>query len=168
MADFLAHIKQAKRNLSTLNQLNLNAIDNWDWQVTIAYYVGVHLMNAHIAKKGNLHYKTHEKVKNALFDDLSPCKIPEEIYTSYVKLENLSRRARYLCHEDKKGDANHAFFTFDKHLKKALIQLNQLMLFFEKEHDVQFDTVDIDCIEIKNLSLFYFPYKQKVNQTQSL
>lgn len=168
MADFQSHINQAKRNLSTLYQLNQNTTDSWDWQVTIAYYVGVHLMNAHIAKKGNLHYKTHEKVKIALFDDMSPCKIPEDIYISYVKLENLSRRARYLCHEDKRGDHDHAFFTFDKHFKKALIQLNQLMIFFEKEQDIQFSIIDIDCIEIKSLSLFYFPYKQNTNQFQSL
>lgn len=112
--------------------------------------------------------KTHEKVKIALFDDMSPCKIPEEIYTSYVKLENLSRRARYLCHEDKNGDHDHAFFTFDKHFKKALIQLNQLMIFFKKEQDIQFNITDIDCIEIKSLSLFYFPYKQNTNQFQPL
>ena len=169
MADFQAHINQAKRNLSVLHQVNQNTANNsWDWQVTIAYYVAVHLMNAHIAKKGNLHYKTHEKVKIALFDERSTCKIPDDIYTAYVKLENLSRRARYLCHEDRKGDNEHAFFTYDKHLKKALVQLNGLMLFFEKEHHVQFDKIDIDCIEIKGLSLLYFPYKLKVSQPEIL
>jgi hypothetical protein len=164
MADYQAHINQAKKNLVILSSISQRVDQSWDWQVTCAYYVAVHLMNAHIAKSANLHYKTHEKVKNALYDSLSPCKIPDDIYTSYVKLENLSRRARYLCHDDPETavDAAHAFFTYDKHLKKAIIQLDKLLNYFSNLYNENLGSTEINCIEIKSLSLSNFKYKQVV------
>jgi len=88
MADFQSHITQAKRNLKFLEQTNTSSNGAWDWQVTIAYYTAVHIVNAHLAKGANLHYTTHEKVKNALFKPLSPVKIDQNIYLAYHKLED--------------------------------------------------------------------------------
>ena len=87
MADYQAHINQAKKNLTILSGISKQIDKSWDWQVTCCYYVAVHLMNSHIAKTANLHYKTHEKVKTALYDPMSTCKIPDDTYAAYIKLE---------------------------------------------------------------------------------
>ncbi len=159
MADYQAHVKQAKKNLYLISGINQHLKESWDWQVTIAYYAAVHLMNAHLAKKANLHYKTHVDVKNALFMTLSTCKIPEDIYTSFVKLENYSRRSRYLCHEDiEKTDEAKEYLTYDKHLKKCLGYLDKILTFFNSEYQEDFDKQNIDCIELKNVNLRYFQY----------
>lgn len=164
MADYQAHINHAKKNLTILSGISQRIDQSWDWQVTCGYYVAVHLMNARIAKSANLHYKTHEKVKIALYDTLSSCKIPDDIYTAYVKLENLSRRARYLCHDDPAAstDDAHAFFTYDKHLKKAIVQLDKLLNYFHDIYKENFGVTEINCIEIKNLAFTNFKYKQVV------
>ena len=161
MADYQAHINQAKRNLIIFSNLSKKVPDSWDWQVTSCYYVAVHLMNAHLAKTANLHYKTHDKVKLALYDTMSTCKIPDEIYTAYVKLENLSRRARYLCHDDPKllMDSDKPFFTYDKHVKKAINQLDRLLLFYSSKYSENFGITEVDCIEIKNIIFVNFTYK---------
>jgi hypothetical protein len=161
MADFQAHITQAKKNLAILSEINLKISNSWDWQVTCAYYCAVHIMNARLAKTFNLHYKTHVDVKKALYNSASPCKISDDVYTAYAILENYSRRARYLCHEQAgQTDGTIAYLTFDKHLKKTLKNLDLILVYFASKYGIAFIKVSIDCIEIKNLSLSYFVYKQ--------
>ena len=160
MADLQSHIKQAKKNLATLSETSQKIKDSWDWQVTMAYYAAVHLMNGHLAAKVNLHYKTHKDVKIALFDERLSCKIPDDVYYAYVSLENLSRRSRYLCHEDSTIDNAREFKTFDKHLKKALHNLDIILDYFTSEHKVVFEKLPIDCLEIKSGSSSHFFYKQ--------
>ena len=161
MAGFDDHIRQAKSNISVLSEFNQKIENGWDWQVTIAYYVAVHLMNAHLAQKANLHYKTHESVKNALYSPTSVAKIPDDIYTAYVKLEGLSRRSRYLCHEDNPAQPHLPFLTYDKHLKKALKNLDKVVGFIAKEYKVSFNKANIDCIEIKDEQFSFFQYKKR-------
>ena len=158
MAEFQAHVNQALRNLTTLSKINKFIEDSWDWQVTTSYYVGVHIMNAHIAKTANLHYNTHDKVKNALYNQLSPAKIDQNIYLDYGKLENLSRRARYLCSDTNTTQSTVAHLTHDVHLKRALQKLDTIMEYMAKLHSITFPITDIDCIEIKSLTLKYFKY----------
>ena len=162
MATFDEHINQAKKNLQFLASINKLSNDNWDWQVTVSYYVAVHLANAHLAKSANLHYRTHEKVKEALFNQLSPAKVPENVYTSYVKLENNSRRSRYLCHEDAGKDNTSAFFTFDKHFLKSLKHLDVLIRYIRDIYDIEITPVEIDCIELRDQKLTFFVYKQSL------
>ncbi len=64
MASFQDHISQAKCNLRFLGSVNNQIKNTWDWQVTVAFYVAVHMINARIADKANLHYRSHEAVKN--------------------------------------------------------------------------------------------------------
>jgi hypothetical protein len=158
MAEFQAHINQAKRNLAILEQTNKFIDDSWDWQVTKAYYVAVHLMNAHLAKTANLHYNTHDKVKNALYNQLSPAKIDQNIYLDYGKLENLSRRARYLCNENSATQPSVAFLTHDVHLKRALEKLDAIMVYMANLHSLTFTIINIDCIELMSSNLTYFKY----------
>jgi len=165
MADYQSHFNQAKKNLAFLSEINQKISDNWNWQVTACYYVAVHLVNGHLAKVANMHYSSHERVKNALFNDLSPAKIDEQAFLAYVKLENLSRRARYLCKDtdskdDKVKEPEKTFLTHDVHLKKALIKLDLLMGYFATKYGETFDLYNMDCLEIKGISLKYFQYHQ--------
>lgn len=150
MASFEEHIHQAQKNLSFLAVTNLNSRLSWDWQITICYYVCVHIVNAHIAKTADLHYRTHEAVKNVLnpHNQTSVCKIPEEVYLSYAKLEALSRRARYLCNDDKSNYSQNAQFTYDKHFAKAIRHLDKIMNYFSGLHGCVFDKQKISCPEL--------------------
>ena len=168
MAEFQAHINQAKRNLAILEKTNKFIDDSWDWQVTKAYYVAVHLMNAHLAQTANLHYNTHDKVKNALYNQLSPAKIDPKIYLDYGKLENLSRRARYLCNENPATQPAMAFLTHDIHLKRALEKLDSIMVYMANLHSLTFPAINIDCIELKSSNLIYFKYIQYRTATEQL
>ena len=147
MAAFEDHIQQAKKNLSFLVLTNLNSQSYWDWQITISFYVCVHIVNAHIAKTADLHYRTHEAVKNALnpYNELSLCKIPEDVYLSYAKIEALSRRARYLCSDDKNNTSDQAQFTYDRHFAKTIRHLDKVMEYFGNYYKFKFDKSKISC-----------------------
>lgn len=159
MASFEEHINQSKSNLKFLVETNLKSNSYWDWQVTVAFYTALHVVNAHMAKAAGLHYRTHEDVKNALnpFNQLSITKVAEPIYLCYVKLEGLSRRARYLCHEDHTNQAITAHISYDKHLAKAVRKLDELLDFFIKQYGLKYDTPIVSCPELspkENLKIF--------------
>lgn len=149
MASFEEHIQQAKKNLSFLAATNLNSQSYWDWQVTVCFYVSVHLVNAHIAQVANLHYRTHEDTKNAInpYSQLSTCKVPEDIYLSYGKLENLSRRSRYMCSETR-DSSNEAKRTGAKHLARAIRHLDKLIEYFKDLYSIEFIKCKIVCPEL--------------------
>lgn len=167
MANFDEHIDQAKSNLDFLQSVNSFANGNWSWQVTVAFYVGVHLVNAHIAKIENQHYRSHEKVNDALnpFNNLSTS-FGENEYTAYMILQNLSRRARYLCHHDgdKVGGNEKAQFTYDVHFTRAIHQLDIIMAFMSDNHGVKFKKIQLDCIGIKGKTHKYFTYNSNASQ----
>lgn len=159
MASFDEHIAQAKRNLLFLRQINGQCNDHWDWQVTTCFYVAVHLANAHIAMKSNMHYRSHSDVKYALNPEnvLSVTKFEEEQYKAYVKLMNLSRRARYLCHDNPSTDVGErSFMTYDVHLNKALKNLDVLLVYFKAQYGIEFESLPIKCVEVKHGSMVYF------------
>ncbi|GAA0874001.1 hypothetical protein GCM10009118_04090 [Wandonia haliotis] len=159
MASFEEHIAQAKRNLAFLKQINEQCNDHWDWQVTTCFYVAVHLANAHIAKMSNMHYRSHSDVKFALNPEnkLSITKFNEEQYKAYVKLMNLSRRARYLCHENPETiDGEKSFMTYDVHMNKALKNLDILLVYFKSQYNIEFESLPVKCLEVKNGSMVYF------------
>jgi hypothetical protein len=127
LASFDGHILQAKNNLVFLLAVNRVNNKNWDWQVTIAYYIGVHIVNAHIIGTTNMHYRAHHEVKNSLFNDPS---IPEDIYLAYARLEGLSRRARYLISENTNDHSQSDFFTYDVHFAKSIKNLDKIIHHF--------------------------------------
>ena len=88
MANFSEHISQAKRNLTFLKSINALENNNWDWQVTAAFYSAVHLINAHLATKADLHYRSHKKVDDAInpYSPLSLTKLNEKEFLAYKKL----------------------------------------------------------------------------------
>ena len=152
MATFNNHIEQAKRNLAFLQEVNSTNTKNWDWQITIAFYSAVHTVNAHLATVGNLHYRTHADVKNALnpHNSTALCKIPEEVYLAYTKLEGLSRRVRYLCHDQPSNHSSDQFLTYDKHFAKAIKNLDILLDFFNRLYNLNIGSIGIKCLELNN------------------
>lgn len=152
MASFEDHISQAKRNLYFLQEVNSKINDSIDWQVTVCFYSGLHLVNAHLSKF-DLQYRRHSDVKNALnpFHELSLSKLPENEYIAYATLQMLSRRSRYLVNEkDNKIGSNKANFTYDKHLAKAIKHLDTLIQYFCSKYKLKIDLVSLKCNEVGN------------------
>ena len=157
MAQYDDHIKQAKRNLVFLSNINNNITDCIDWQVTTCFYTAVHLVNAHLSKFA-LQYRNHTDVKDALNPEnqLSLTKLPESEYIAYIKLQSLSRRSRYLVEEgDRNLNATQAFITYDKHLGKAIRHLNILIIYFSTKYTTEFDTINLRCDSLIHSELHY-------------
>lgn len=158
MANFDEHIQQARRNLEFLSQINQKVGNFYDWQVTVCFYTALHLVNAHLSKH-NLQYRKHHDVNYALNPDvqLSVSKLPEEEYNSYMALQRLSRRSRYLANEkDNNIASSQAFLTYDKHLAKAVRHLDKLICYFNTKYSMGFTAVDFSCIEINKGTDFIF------------
>ncbi len=159
MAGFENHIEQAKHNLLFLDETShFSPNEFWDWKVTICFYVAVHIVNSHLAKKIHAHYRSHNDVSNALNPNnpLSPTKVPEEIYLAYKKLQGLSRRSRYLVHDNPKNHAEEKFLTYDKHFAKAIKNLDILIQYITTNYGVHFEKHSTTCIELKNTPLNHF------------
>lgn len=152
MATFDNHADQAKRNLAFLVGINASHTSNWDWQVTVCYYVAVHLVNAHLARQANLHYRTHDDVKNAINPyrpNVYP--VPTDVYLAYLKLEGLSRRSRYLCHDNPaqgSATAEIGHMTYDKHFAKAIKQLDKILKHFNETYSIDFGSPSVYCLEL--------------------
>ena len=149
MASFESHVLQAKKNLNFIGLItNTN---NYEWQVTVCFYVAVHLINAHIAKLANLHYRTHNQVEEAInpFSNLSITKLPEDQFKAYAKLQNLSRRARYLIHDDLNNLDSREFFTYSVHFAKSIKNLDIILTYFENTYGEKFDSITVKCIDLK-------------------
>ena len=152
MAQFQEHIEQANRNLRFLQHANQSASEYWDWQVTVGFYVAVHLVNAHLAQKTGLSYRSHEQVNEAInpYNELSLTKFSEPDYLAYDKLQGLARRARYLCNEDRKNHDARAHFTYDKHFARAMRYLDAIMSFVNREYpSAQLLRIKVACVELR-------------------
>lgn len=157
MADFKDHVAQAGDNLRFLSKLNVIP-HQWDWKVTVGFYVAVHLVNAHLAKVGNLHFRQHKQVEDAISPHsiLVAARLPEAVYVAYRTLKNLSRRARYLCSDNPTDVSQNTFVTQEKHLAKALRNLDVLMLWFGEQHSYHFLPCQVACTAQRS-ALRYFP-----------
>ena len=158
MPDFDAHIRQAKRNLQFLSNINLNITDCYDWQVTTCFYVSVHLVNAHLSQFDQ-QYRTHENVKLAInpYTVTSLMKIPENEYVAYTSLENLSRRARYLVNvKDSKLISDKPALIYEKHLAKALRHLDKLLIHFGTIYPIGMNRYNVKCANINTQELQFF------------
>lgn len=167
MASFDQHIAQCNRNLLHLYKLNSSVSDSIDWQVTTCFYTAVHLVNAYLAECGNLHYKTHSQVESAInpFGN-SIYKFSEQNYLAYEKIKNLSRRSRYMCHEEGITDMSHGLTTTDKHLSRALKNLDILLQHFNTLYNITYPPITIVCSSLSSSDKLVFitnPFAQKTN-----
>lgn len=154
-----------------LEKLNNGVSDSIDWQVTTCFYTAVHIMNAHLAKIEDLHYKTHDEVDRALNPfSLHKSKLDKEHYLAYEKLRNLSRRSRYLCHDDPnlRGNNSQGFTTDERHLAKAIKNLDILLTFCSVIHEVKFPRVKITCSKFSASDHFNFitnPFNRPIEKS---
>jgi len=116
------------------------------------------LFDDHIIQaKKNLAFRRHNDVNHALNPEvaLSTTKWSPEEFKSYIKLFQLSRRARYLVSESEGViDQGRAFLTYDKHLARAVRHLDVLLVLFCRRYpEVTFKKISIKCIELKKNEL---------------
>jgi hypothetical protein len=154
VADFQSHIIQSQHNFSVLGQLNAKVSNSIDWQITICFYTALHLIDAYLAKEGNIHYNKHIEVRKAIWFDepLSLLKLPEDICLAYRSLENLSRKARYLCSDidgQREKEKAIAHIVKDKDLYKALKKCGVIIEYFANKYpeEVRFETIKMMCKE---------------------
>jgi hypothetical protein len=153
LASFEQHIARAKYNFLHLENLNKLLPESVDWQVTTCFYIAVHLVNAHLAKMSDLHYRTHSEVENVLNPlGLYPHRLDEECFKAYQKLKNLSRRSRYMCHDALGTNNNEGVSTTHKHLRKACINLDILLIYFSNKYVIDIPAVSIMCKEFSSKS----------------
>lgn len=157
MASFEEHSSQAVHNLKFLEEIG-DSDDFWDWKVTVCFYIAVHLMNAHIVQKSNNYFRKHEQVINELNpkNKDSKCSLSIQNYKSYRKLYNLARRSRYLINDNFHDDDGRTCFTFDKHLAKAVKNLDNLLNYFKSEYHNDFPVTKIKCIDLISYKSFNF------------
>ncbi len=159
MADFTEHITQSNRNLSFLEKIN-SIEDCYDWQVTTVFYSAVHFVNAHIASQINHHYRSHEDIDNCL-NPYKPgdnkCKLTEDIFLCYKKLQLLSRRSRYLCNDKIQNTEQKAYFTYDKHLVKALKNFDCLVHYLNQKYPGKLikNRIKVKCQGLQQKDLKY-------------
>lgn len=140
-----------------MEKVNQQLADCWDWQVTICFYVAIHLVNSHLADKLDIHYRRHNEVENAINPYVhSPVKFPDDEYAAYMGLKSLARRSRYLVHEtDVASTKSH--FTYDKHLARSIRHLEKIIKYLSGIYTIDIDPIKISCIELKESdNLEYF------------
>lgn len=166
MASFEDHIAHSKKNFSFLKSISENDKDCFDWQVTVCFYIAVHLINAHLVKTCGSSFFSHKNTMNAISPDSKfvNARFPEDQFSSYRALMNLSRRSRYLCNNsDNPMDdgAETVFLTKSKELSKALYHLDVVIQHLEKLYGVKFDQIEFSILELQGKSLKHFKFKRK-------
>ncbi|RRO19653.1 hypothetical protein [Flavobacteriaceae bacterium 14752] len=133
---------------------------HWDWKVTVCFYSALHLMNAHIVKKTQKNYLTHNQVNKLInpYEVMSPAKLDENTFLAYNKLLSLSRRSRYLLKEnhDANVDIQDASLTYDKHFRKSVIHLETIMNYIVNNYNVSFKKRNLKCVELETINLNFF------------
>ncbi len=147
MPSFDDHISQTEHNLRILSEINQKIGNSLDWQVTCCFYAALHLVNAHLTKF-SLQFRTHDDVKENInpYNKLAIAKLELEPYQSYIALQNLSRRSRYLVNsKDRNLTSNNAASIFEKHQAKAFRHLNILLSYFKIKYDLDLIIPDLSC-----------------------
>ncbi|MEC7754531.1 hypothetical protein [Roseivirga sp. UBA1976] len=164
MSKYDDHIAQATNNLEFLVEVNAMGNNRMDWQVTIAFYTSLHLINVHVLATTGKFYQKHIDVHFAI----NPHKhgdgqLPIEIYRSYMKLFRLSRRSRYLCSDDPKATPtmnNISHHIKPSHLAKAFRNLDKVLDFFVTKHNLKIDPSEVECDALGNSESMKF-FKKK-------
>jgi len=137
MATFSDHIAQAKHNNGFCEFICKNSDAFYDWRVTVNFYTCIHLINAHLAYIEDAHYRRHSDVEDAINPyNKGTCSLPKEIFLSYKKLHNLSRRSRYLINEKMSNHEECVHHTSENHYKKSVNRLSEIASFFEEKYKI--------------------------------
>jgi uncharacterized protein (UPF0332 family) len=85
------HRKQAQQNLAFAKSFDLITTPYIDWVVTAYFYAALHLVDALLARKENIHPEKHEIRRGYVRDKSYLCGIKTEYFT----LKDRSEDARY-------------------------------------------------------------------------
>jgi hypothetical protein len=110
------HIRQATRNSQFLSAFDLRTTQHADWAITVAFYIAVHLVEAHFAGS-RMHFRRHEDRNREVSVQLPA------IETAYTLLYKESRKARYDCLPITCGDAQRALQNWYEPVRSHLCQL---------------------------------------------
>ena len=157
MATFDEHLTQAKSNIAFLEHLSSTG-KYIDWQITACFYVAVHLANAHIAKQEGKNFRAHIDVTDSLnpFKDY-PSKVSERVFTSFQRLHNLSRKARYLVPPTSQDDGVvPACYAAPRHLITSVQSLDIIIQGMKDIHRFSLPKIQFISSEIFSYPLIHF------------
>ncbi len=95
MPGIKGHENQIAINRQLLRDFNTGKLtaNFYDWRVTVAFYIAVHLVERVLYKECKVNSSNHTDRKN--FIKSNPCL--REIRSDYQQLYQMSRKARYEC-----------------------------------------------------------------------
>lgn len=150
MLTFTDYIKQAQSNLQFLAQISTFSQPYWDWQCTVAFYAGLHLVNAHACIKENRQFNSHSALDRYLNpnNNFSSAKLPLNIYKNYAEMMNTSRISRYLSNGHGVGTSR----IKAKHFTRQIVLLDSIIVWFinEYHHTNEYRQQPIQGITIHN------------------
>ena len=152
------YLSQVNKNLSFLGEVGLKTEGYLDWQITICFYVSVHLINFHLHEH-NFEANTHIATERAInpFGN-KPTSLPIDVYDGYKLLSDLSRWSRYL----KIPSGYRSAYSLDdpNYLKEEFVesieQLDILLSYFGKEYGLSFPTINLKLPLDSSVKLSYF------------
>ena len=133
MADFLAHLHQAKYNKIFAIELARSGVRR-DWAITVAFYAALHFAEAGLIGKNKISTTdknlNDDKALDTRRADLLLASYGDLPYRKYKKLMNESSRARYLDNQSANFDDPPAQGYFPREVVDDLIN-NELESFWE-------------------------------------
>lgn len=92
VASFEAHDQQYRHNKQFQGEIR-DWVKYGDWVVTAFFYCGVHMLEAVLAKKYNIHSKTHTSRHTSMYEH---SEMFGNCVRTYRKLESLAHQSRYI------------------------------------------------------------------------
>lgn len=135
MATFNEHLERVDRNIEHLKRIRELAVRDLDWEITVCFYIAVHLMQARIVSMTGRNPTTHKtreeylNPENSTFDHLpasQQARLPKAEWFFYKDLYVFSRTARY-HRVDSSNEATR--------LQESESNLNGLIKYFNQEHN---------------------------------
>jgi hypothetical protein len=146
MPNFKQHTRQAGKNLEFLAFVNSHKPEVLDWQITIGYYTGLHLVNAHLATSAGLHFSSHNQVDAHIAPQSllanGQARLPLDIFQAYRTLTNFSRLSRYLSND---GKNEKAVSLSPEDLYRSLVCLDRLLAYFLKQYQFEMPSIEMTC-----------------------
>jgi hypothetical protein len=91
---FEGHLNKYKHNKAfVVKGISSKGEDFGDWSVTGYFYAAVHIIEALLAQKMDMHSRNHGERKQYMRENLKI--FNEDCYTSYIELQSLSEKSRY-------------------------------------------------------------------------
>lgn len=103
-----SHLEKYYHNKDFLNN-GIKDRDKYpDWEITVIFYCGIHIVEAMLAEK-NIHVSNHQNRRDAMenIDNI------DDFIGEYTHLYQLSRKARYKCFLPKQRDVYDAQVDLD-------------------------------------------------------